>query len=102
MKVWGVLIFLIATAAPGTAAAATRYSIINLGTFGGTEGQATGINNSGEVSGSAKLTGDLTSHASLYSGGVLNDLGALSVVVPRDAVREPCDLPDVANCERAA
>ena len=74
MKVYGVLILLIATAAT----AATKYSIRNLGTFGGTEGQATGINNSGEVSGSATLPGDLTSHASLYSGGVLNDLGALS------------------------
>jgi probable HAF family extracellular repeat protein len=47
-----------------------------LGNLGGTGSTALGINNSGQVVGSANTVGGNT-HAFLYSGGVMQDLGTL-------------------------
>ena len=53
-------------------------SMIDLGTFGGPEGAATSINDSGQVTGYS-FTGisDDSGHAFLYSSGSMSDLGTL-------------------------
>jgi probable HAF family extracellular repeat protein len=53
------------------------YTIVNIGTLGGSSSTALGINDSGEVVGTATLSGDTTSHAFLYSNGQIQDLGSL-------------------------
>jgi len=52
-----------------------RYSVINLGTLGGTVGAAYGINNNGWVTGDANLQGDQNEHAFLWRKGAKIDLG---------------------------
>ena len=49
----------------------------DLGTLGGTEGAAAGINNKGQVVGNSLTTGNLASHAFLYSNGKMQDLNSL-------------------------
>lgn len=57
---------------------AVDYSIIDLGTLGGTYSHALGINDSGQVVGYASTTDDTIGwNAFLYSGGVMNDLNNL-------------------------
>src|SRR3954471_10776733 len=52
------------------------YSVTNLGTLGGSNSFAFGLNNSGQVTGgSATSTG--AQHAFLYSNGQMTDLGTL-------------------------
>ena len=57
------------------------YRIVDLGTLGGSESTARGINNRGQVVGSAKLPGDFTRHGVLWTvrGATLarTDLGVL-------------------------
>src|ERR1700730_17836973 len=55
-----------------------RYTVIDLGTLGGTFSQAFGINNKGSVVGFATLPGDNVVHAFLWRKGVMIDLGTLS------------------------
>jgi probable HAF family extracellular repeat protein len=55
----------------------TRYSVINLGALGGTFSSASGINNSGWLTGDANVTGDETEHATVWRNGVITDLGTL-------------------------
>jgi probable HAF family extracellular repeat protein len=72
----------LATAFPNSSAASGLYAITDLGTFGGSQSSANAINNTGQIVGSADLGGTNTphiSHAFLYSGGVMNDLGVLGV-----------------------
>jgi probable HAF family extracellular repeat protein len=57
-------------------ALAQTYSVTAL-TLGGTSGGAVAINSSGQVTGYAGTTGNTTSHAFLYSNGVMQDLGTL-------------------------
>jgi probable HAF family extracellular repeat protein len=54
-----------------------RYTVTDLGTLGGTFGQAFGVNNKGSVVGYATLTGDTSRHAFLWRKGVMTDLGTL-------------------------
>ena len=54
-----------------------RYSVINLGTLGGTVGAAYGITNKGWVTGDANLPGDKNEHRFLWRNGVMTDLRTL-------------------------
>src|ERR1700722_15652876 len=54
----------------------SRYSLVDLGTLGGPTSYATGINNAGTVVGYA-ATGTGQSHAFLWRGGAMRDLGVL-------------------------
>ena len=57
---------------------AQRYTVTDLGTLGGIQTIASGINQAGDVTGSANLTCDACySHAFLYKNGKLHDLGTL-------------------------
>jgi len=55
-----------------------HYSVINLGTLGGTESNGFGgANNRGWVTGDANLAGDQNEHAVVWRDGVITDLGTL-------------------------
>ena len=60
------------------AAASLSYTIKDLGTLGGDQSYAYGINNSGQIVGASQITGDTATHAFLYSGGTMQDLGTLA------------------------
>src|SRR5215208_4163229 len=53
------------------------YQIIDLGTMGGSESTATGLNAEGQVVGVSDMPGDTTAHAFLCRDGKLHDLGTL-------------------------
>ena len=53
------------------------YTITDLGTLGGVESWARGINNSGQVVGWSDLPGYTATHAFLYDGTSMHDLGTL-------------------------
>jgi probable HAF family extracellular repeat protein len=63
------------------------YSVVNLGTLGGTSGGANSVNNRGWVTGVANLPGDQTAHAALWLGEHVRDLGTLGG--PNSAVSWP-------------
>ena len=69
------------TAGPTVAAAKNLtdmgYTLIDLGTLGGSSSRATAINDKGQVIGESATAGDLATHAFLYSNGIMNDLGTL-------------------------
>lgn len=55
-----------------------KYLITDIGTLGGTESFAYGINNSGKVVGLSRLVGDTQTHSFLYSNGKITDLYPLN------------------------
>ena len=64
-------------ACASVSAAAQTYSLVDLGTLGGTTSYGQGINASGQVTGYAYLGGNAVYHAYLYSNGGMTDLGTL-------------------------
>jgi probable HAF family extracellular repeat protein len=54
----------------------SSYTIIDLGTLGGSRSDAHAINNRGQVVGHSSIANG-TVHAFLYSGGKMQDLGTL-------------------------
>jgi probable HAF family extracellular repeat protein len=65
----------VATARTATTKAKTpRYSITDLGTLGGSSSSASSINNRGQIVGSSLLSGDVVSHAFLFSRRQMIDL----------------------------
>src|SRR5919202_1397013 len=71
-----LLLCLPLTAVPAQAAGSPPYTIVDLGTLGGATSDAYGLNDAGDVVGdSVTATGD--THAFLYTGGKLQDLGTL-------------------------
>jgi probable HAF family extracellular repeat protein len=50
---------------------------VDLGTLGGTDGRANGINTKGAVVGVSALVGDSAEHATLWDHGAIVDLGSL-------------------------
>jgi probable HAF family extracellular repeat protein len=54
-----------------------QTTLIDLGTLGGTQSIGTGINDAGQIVGYSTLAGTNTTHAFLYSNGVMTDLGTL-------------------------
>ena len=66
--------FLIGVASSSVAA---NYTYIDLGTLGGRDSRAFGINNFGSVVGFSALPGDLYSHAALWTTSSRTDLGTL-------------------------
>jgi probable HAF family extracellular repeat protein len=54
-----------------------NYTVTDLGTLGGNESYAYGINNSGQIAGYAQTIGNTNYHAFLYSNGSMQDLGTL-------------------------
>lgn len=61
----------------GAGSAHQRYSVINLGTLGGTASLAEGINNRDWATGYSTLPGDTTLRATLWTRGRTIDLGTL-------------------------
>jgi probable HAF family extracellular repeat protein len=58
-------------------AMAQTYTVTDLGTLGGGESLPGGMNASGQVTGTARITGNVNSHAFVFSGGIMKDLGTL-------------------------
>jgi probable HAF family extracellular repeat protein len=73
---WSLLVWTAVLTLARCASAAPEYTIIDLGTLGGTSSIATGINDLGEVVGYSSLP-NLQDHAFLYSAGQIKDLGTL-------------------------
>src|ERR1043166_5521136 len=80
----GGLLFLILAAIIGlrltttSAVGAVSYTLVDIGTFGGTESLAGSINASDLVVGEAHLPGDADFHTFYYTNGVLVDLSPIN------------------------
>src|ERR1700761_4934396 len=72
-----VLIAALLTVSSAHAGGAPPYSIVDLGTLGGTNSNGNGINSIGQVVGSSTLSGDQYTHGFLYSNGAMKDIGTL-------------------------
>src|SRR2546427_5672030 len=58
-------------------ASSVQYSVLDLGTLGGSQSQPAAINALGQVAGYSNLQGDGVIHAFLFDGTQLRDLGTL-------------------------
>jgi probable HAF family extracellular repeat protein len=74
-----VLTTLLIVSAGSQGVLAADYAVTDLGTLGGSESFAQGINEAGMVTGESDIPGDETRHAFLYSGGTMIDVGTLGV-----------------------
>ena len=63
-----------------------KYFITDIGTLGGTQSFALGINDVGQVFGTAWITGDATRHAFLYQNGTMADIGDLVITLAGGAL----------------
>jgi probable HAF family extracellular repeat protein len=63
-----------------------KYFITDIGTLGGTQSFALGINDVGQVFGTSWITGDTTQHAFLYQNGTMADLGDLVITLAGGAL----------------
>ncbi len=70
-------VFAALAAAPRLAAQQPHYTVIDLGTLGGTYSGANGLNKSGHADGASTLAGDTAGHAFLWRHGRMIDLGSL-------------------------
>ena len=59
---------------------AGTYAVIDLGTLGGTQSEAWGINKAGQIVGKAYLAGNTFYHAFLYDNDVMTDLGTIGAL----------------------
>ncbi len=57
--------------------AETLYTMTDLGTLGGSESRAMGINDSGQVVGHSEISGNSAQHTFIYDGTTMTDLGTL-------------------------
>jgi probable HAF family extracellular repeat protein len=71
-----VFLLVVATLCTSRVSAGPAYTVTDLGTLGGTFSYAYGINNSGQITGYA-ATSNNVSHAFLYGSGSMQDLGTL-------------------------
>lgn len=71
------------TSGGATAAVPTGYTVVNLGTLGGSMSQAEALNDQGDVVGSSTLPNGGSTHAFLYRGGTMRDLGTLGGATSR-------------------
>lgn len=55
----------------------SNYSVADVGTLGGTFGEATAVSNKGSLAGDATLLGDTVKHAFLWRKGLIKDLDTL-------------------------
>lgn len=62
---------------PVRLAAQVRYTVIDVGTLGGTFTTPNAINNRGQITGISNLTGDAIAHAFFWENGNITDLGTL-------------------------
>ena len=56
---------------------AANYTLVDLGTLGGTSSAGWFINSSGQIAGYSDITGDVATHAILVDGNNMQDLGTL-------------------------
>jgi len=63
-----------------------NYFVTDIGTLGGSQSFAFGINDGGQVYGYSWLTGDATAHPFLYDGRTMSDLGELVVTFAGGAI----------------
>ena len=66
--------------------AGRKYFITDIGTLGGTQSFALGINDVGQVFGTSWITGDATQHAFLYQNGTMADIGDLVITLAGGAL----------------
>jgi probable HAF family extracellular repeat protein len=55
----------------------TAHGLVSIGNLGGPGGAGTAINDAGHVAGYSYVNGGAATHAFLYSGGIMQDLGTL-------------------------
>jgi probable HAF family extracellular repeat protein len=81
------------------------YTLTDLGTLGGSGSYASAINDKGQVVGYSDTTGDLATHAFLYSKGTMTDLirrswlDPLSPSARRSVFPLPRDFPDAPHSD---
>jgi probable HAF family extracellular repeat protein len=79
MKPWlrNASVFVLVAAPWWLAQSQPRYSVVDIGTLGGTRTMALGVNNSGQIVGYSTTTNDAATNAFIYSHGVMANLGTL-------------------------